>query len=132
MRTGLSVDEAQRAILAATPVLGPETVPVRDALGRVLAEGVLSTRTLPPADCSAMDGYAVRRSDLVGASAGAPKSLVIAPTITGSRKTTSRICRSTASITITSPWLRGKLSKRANWRAASCFSSRASTLSIHY
>ena len=43
-----------------------------DALGRVLAEPVCSTRTLPPADCSAMDGYAVRAADLGGASAQAP------------------------------------------------------------
>jgi molybdopterin molybdotransferase len=75
MRTGLSVDEAQRAILAATPVLGPETVSVRDALGRVLCEPVNSTRILPPADSSAMDGYAVRRADLAGATAARAKSL---------------------------------------------------------
>ena len=75
MRTGLSVDEAQRAVLEATPVMGPETVSVRDALGRVLAEPVESTRTLPPADCSAMDGYAVRRADLPGASADRPTAL---------------------------------------------------------
>ena len=75
MRTGLSVDEAQLAILEATPVLGPETIAVRDALGRVLAEPVRSGRTLPPADCSAMDGYAVRRGDLQGASPERPRSL---------------------------------------------------------
>ena len=33
------------------------------ALGRVLAADVRSDRTLPPADCSAMDGYAVRAVD---------------------------------------------------------------------
>jgi molybdopterin molybdotransferase len=67
MRTYLSFDEAQREILATTPVLAPERVATRDGLGRVLAEPVLSTRTLPPADCSAMDGYAVRAADLAGA-----------------------------------------------------------------
>jgi molybdopterin molybdotransferase len=70
MRTGLSFDEAQRAVLEATPVLGPEQVAVRDGLGRVLAEPVEATRTLPPADCSAMDGYAVRMADLEVSSPG--------------------------------------------------------------
>jgi molybdopterin molybdotransferase len=75
MRTGLSFDEAQRAVLEATPVLGPELVAVGDGLGRVLAEPVTATRTLPPADCSAMDGYAVRVADLGAASREAPGQL---------------------------------------------------------
>lgn len=78
VRTGLSVSEAHEAILATVPVLGAETVAAREALGRVLAEPVRSTRTLPPADCSAMDGYAVRRADLVGATADAPVELSLA------------------------------------------------------
>ncbi len=40
-------------------MLGSEPVPVRAALGRVLAEPVVSTLDLPPFDSSAMDGYAV-------------------------------------------------------------------------
>ena len=77
MRQGLSVDEAQRTILDVTPVLPAETVAVRDALARVLTRPVRSTRTLPPADVSAMDGYALRRSDVVGASAGEPRELPV-------------------------------------------------------
>jgi len=75
VRTGISVSEAHDAILGLTPVLGAETVATRDAQGRVLAAPVVSDRTLPPADCSAMDGYAVRRSDLAGASAASPAVL---------------------------------------------------------
>lgn len=78
MRTGLSVSEAREAILRATPVLGAETVASRDAHGRVLAEAVDSDRTLPPADCSAMDGYAVHGVDLTGASADRPVVLPVA------------------------------------------------------
>jgi molybdopterin molybdotransferase len=74
----LSVSEAQEAILRVTPVLGAETVATRDAQGRVLAEPVFSDRTLPPDDCSAMDGYAVRCADLVGASVSSPVSLHVA------------------------------------------------------
>ena len=72
MREGLSVEEAREAVLAATPVLGAETVSTDASQGRILAEDVSSTRTLPPADCSAMDGYAVRRADLAGASKDSP------------------------------------------------------------
>lgn len=77
MRTGIQVEEAHEAILAAVPVLGPETVATRDAQGRILAETVVSGRTLPPADCSAMDGYAIRRADLIGASAERPIELPV-------------------------------------------------------
>lgn len=77
VRTGLSVEEAREAVLSAVSILGPETVATREAQGRVLAEGVRSERTLPPADCSAMDGYAVHRADLEGASDEAGVELAI-------------------------------------------------------
>jgi molybdopterin molybdotransferase len=77
MRTGLEVREAQAVVLDATPVLGVETVAAAEALGRVLAEGVASDRRLPPADGSAMDGFAVRAADLAGASAARPVSLPV-------------------------------------------------------
>jgi len=38
--------------------------PLDDALGYCLAEDVLADRDMPPADCSTMDGYAVRSFDL--------------------------------------------------------------------
>jgi molybdopterin molybdotransferase len=77
MRNGLSLAEAQDLILGATSVLDSETVATVDALGRVLAEPVYSTRTLPPTDCSAMDGYAVRAADLAQASAAVPVELPV-------------------------------------------------------
>ena len=40
-----------------------ETVPLQAALGRVLAESVVSQVDVPPADNSAMDGYALCHSD---------------------------------------------------------------------
>ena len=78
LRTGLAVAEAQRVVLALAPQLGSESVAGADALGRVLAEPVLSTRTLPPADNSAMDGYALRFADLAGATHAAPVVLRVA------------------------------------------------------
>ncbi|HKE11545.1 MAG TPA: gephyrin-like molybdotransferase Glp [Myxococcota bacterium] len=78
LRTGLAVAEAQRVVLALARQLGSESVAGADALGRVLAEPVLSTRTLPPADNSAMDGYALRFADLAGATRAAPVVLRVA------------------------------------------------------
>jgi molybdopterin molybdotransferase len=78
MRTGIAVDEARRLVLDGIAPLPPETVTVPDALGRVLAVPVAAGRTLPPADCSAMDGYALRAADLAGASRTAPRELALA------------------------------------------------------
>src|SRR3954454_1541243 len=55
----VSVEEARARVLAAVRPLGHETVSVDDALGRVLAEEVVSDLELPPFDSSAMDGFAV-------------------------------------------------------------------------
>jgi len=79
VRTGVKVAEARKIVLewAAVP-LPAETVAAQQALGRVLAEPVRSSRTLPPADCSAMDGFALRAADLTGVSPGAPRRLKVA------------------------------------------------------
>ncbi len=50
------------------PVAGSESVPLRAALGRVLAEDVIAGRDVPPHDNSAVDGYAVYFDDLDGQS----------------------------------------------------------------
>lgn len=49
---------------AASSVQETEVVELQDALGRVLARDVRSTLAVPPADNSAMDGYAVSYKDL--------------------------------------------------------------------
>ncbi len=77
MRTGISVAEARALVLAEAQPLAAETVPAESALGRVLAQTVRAPRTLPPADCSAMDGYALRAADLARASAAAPVELAV-------------------------------------------------------
>lgn len=46
------------------PVTATERVGVREALGRVLAENIVSPLDVPAHDNSAMDGYAVRHADL--------------------------------------------------------------------
>ena len=58
----LSIEQAQARTLALLAPLPPEVLPVEQALGRYLAEPVVAARTQPPADLSAMDGYAVAGS----------------------------------------------------------------------
>ncbi len=59
----ISVNDALQALAPHALDAGEETIPVDVALGRVLAQNVLARTTTPPADVSAMDGYAVRLSD---------------------------------------------------------------------
>ena len=62
----LPVKDARARILAVLKTTLPETVPLAEALGRVLAEEAVARLTQPPADLSAMDGYAVRAADVAG------------------------------------------------------------------
>ncbi len=55
----LSVAQAREAILTPLrPVAGVETLALAEALGRVLAQDLISPMNVPPHDNSAMDGYA--------------------------------------------------------------------------
>ena len=54
-----------------------EAVPLREALGRVLAEDVVSHDDVPGFDNSAMDGFAVRASDTATATEAAPATLTV-------------------------------------------------------
>ncbi len=60
--------EKARAVIRSflTPISETEHLPVRLALGRVLAEDIVSTMNVPAHDNSAMDGYALRHADLAG------------------------------------------------------------------
>jgi molybdopterin molybdotransferase len=61
----LHVDKAREAMRACiTPISEDEKVPVRAALGRVLAEEIVPAINVPAHDNSAMDGYAVRFADI--------------------------------------------------------------------
>ena len=52
-----------------------EEAPLREALGRVLAEDLIAQEALPRFDKSAMDGYAVKSNDLTGATQSKPAVL---------------------------------------------------------
>ena len=69
----MPVAEALRQVVAGAEPLGTETVALDDAFGRVLAADLAARRTQPPADVSAMDGYALRADD----TASEPATLTI-------------------------------------------------------
>lgn len=73
----LSVDEARRRVFGAASALPAQEISTEQAIGRALAEDVVATATLPPWDNSAMDGYAVRATDVRGASPDSPVTLPV-------------------------------------------------------
>jgi molybdopterin molybdotransferase len=67
VRNLLSVAEALQRVLEHAVPLSAEEVELSHAAGRVLACPLKARRTQPPADVSAMDGYAVRAADVAKA-----------------------------------------------------------------
>lgn len=55
--------EAHATVLAHTPVLTAEEVPIGQAAGRVTAEALVAPSDLPAWPASAVDGYAIRAAD---------------------------------------------------------------------
>jgi molybdopterin molybdotransferase len=93
----LTVEAARAAVLAA--VAGPTDIEVAylsEALGRVLAEPVVSTTALPPWDNSAMDGYAIRSADTEGATEDAPVRLEVIGDVRAGQAPETEIRRGTA------------------------------------
>jgi molybdenum cofactor synthesis domain-containing protein len=74
----LDFDSALKAVLADTSTLDEtEFVEIGLLLGRVLAEDIQATMSIPPFDRAAMDGFAVMAEDTFGASRRQPKQLTI-------------------------------------------------------
>jgi molybdopterin molybdotransferase len=63
----LSVEKARDTILSHLKTLPPEKVSLENALGRYLAEDIVSSIEIPASNNSAMDGYAVRCEDISSA-----------------------------------------------------------------
>lgn len=73
----LPLHEAQEFVYGECSPLAPVSVPVADALGLVSAEPIMSHEAIPPFANTAMDGFALRSSDV----AAGPADLIIAGTI---------------------------------------------------
>lgn len=72
-----SVDDAATEILAAFLPIGEERVALLSARGRFASQDVSAVYDAPSFDNSAMDGYAVRAGELVGAARTAPVTLPV-------------------------------------------------------
>ncbi|PWS22194.1 molybdopterin biosynthesis protein, partial [Enterococcus faecium] len=74
-----SREEAHARFRAAIPhvALGDETIPLAEALGRVLAHDVASPIDVPPFDRALVDGFALRAADTEGARDGQPRVLTL-------------------------------------------------------
>lgn len=55
----ISLEKAQQIILQTVSSLSPEYVPLREVLGRILAEDLVAEHSLPPHAQSAVDGFAL-------------------------------------------------------------------------
>jgi molybdopterin molybdotransferase len=75
--SAVSIGEAQKIILNSVSPLNCENVSIMKAFNRVLYEDIVSDIMLPPADDSAMDGYAVIADNTHGASKNNPVKLQI-------------------------------------------------------
>jgi molybdopterin molybdotransferase len=83
-----SVHEALQRILSEIRPLDVERVPLRAALGYVLADDVRSPIEHPPWDNSSMDGYAVRGDDVASASSTSPVRLRVLETVRAGQRPT--------------------------------------------
>jgi molybdopterin molybdotransferase len=72
-----TVEEQLADVLTAVRHLPSERIPIDEALGRTVTEPVLATVPIPVFDNSAMDGYAVRITDIASASDAGPVALRI-------------------------------------------------------
>ncbi len=77
----LTPDQALSIVLENAVPLGTERVSISEALGRVLADEVRSSRDIPGFDNSAMDGYALRAVDIASAGEATPVTLRVIETI---------------------------------------------------
>ena len=74
----IEFERARGVVLELAKPLDAEPVPLREALGRHLAEDALATEAVPAFDNSAMDGFAVRAGDTGEAGPEAPVALRLA------------------------------------------------------
>ncbi len=77
----MPLEEAQARVNRDLAMLPSTDVAIADALGMVLAETVVADEAIPPFANTAMDGFAVRAADTVGATKQSPVSLPVVGTI---------------------------------------------------
>lgn len=73
----ITVKEALDHILDSITLLNLEKTDILSAMGRVIGEDIHAPRDIPPKDNSAMDGYALRSEETIGAGAESPAVLTV-------------------------------------------------------
>jgi len=73
----ISFQDALRTILSSSSPLGKEKVSLMKASGRVLFRDLIAREDFPPFGSSSMDGFAVRWTDVSGASPSSPANLKV-------------------------------------------------------
>lgn len=73
----VSLEEAKKTVEAFAAEMPTEEARLSQALGRTLAEDIISAENIPAFDRSTVDGYAIRAADAYGASESMPAQLVI-------------------------------------------------------
>lgn len=81
----MSVDEARAAVLARIDPLNPVDIPLDQAHGLVTATDIVARGRLPRFDNSAMDGYAIRSADVLGATSTSPVELSVVGEVRAAR-----------------------------------------------
>jgi len=88
-----SVEEQQARVAAAAVAPRPVRVAIAEAQGLMCAEEVITERPLPGFDQAAIDGYAVRSVDVMGADSGGESdvTLPVVSTIAAGERTPTRL-----------------------------------------
>ncbi len=82
LRDTIPFDEAlTRTLATAIPIDRTERVSLAAASGRVLAETITAPADVPPFDRAAMDGFAVRAAETLGATPQTPRALDVVETV---------------------------------------------------
>ena len=87
----LSVEEARQRMLDTIPILPSEKREILECADYVLAEELNATENIPPFDNSAMDGFAVRATDVKNASEKNPAVLSVVETIAAGYAPTKQV-----------------------------------------
>ena len=77
----IPIEEARRLIMQEAVPLPPEAVPLAESLGMALARAIVAPHDVPPFANSAMDGFAVRAVDTIGAGPSHAVELILVETI---------------------------------------------------
>ncbi|MBI4595223.1 MAG: molybdopterin molybdotransferase MoeA [Candidatus Tectomicrobia bacterium] len=85
------IEEALGIIMDKTRRLPSVLTDLAEAYGKVVAEDVYSGEDVPPFDNSAMDGFAIKAEDTIGASAQRPGVLDILEDLPAGKSTTTEI-----------------------------------------